>query len=360
MHDPARRHAARSSRRSTYDFGVRPAPRDPPRPRRSASTTTATTTAATGINVESVHRRRGHAAPGEDDRRTGRTCTCASAIPTRPITGVHRYAITYTVQGAPQTFADHDELYWDAIGNQWPYPITNAHVTVTGPQPITARRVLRGTAGQLAPVRQRRRRATRREHASRLRAAVPRGRTRASRSWSRIPKGTIQPPPATDPRTNARRSRTRSRSRRSRPGSAADSRRSGIAFVVVLATRRGRDRRFTGSAVDAAMGNDDGRRGAGADPRTASAGRSSSSRPTNIRPGQVGTLVDEQANLLDVTASIVDLAVRGFLTITELEPAKHERHPDYELTATPGKGKGTLLAVRAAAPARAVRQPATR
>ena len=33
--------------------------------------------------------------------------------------------------------------------------------------------------------------------------------------------------------------------------------------------------------------------------------------PDGIRPGQVGTLLDEQANLLDVTATIVDLAVRG-------------------------------------------------
>src|SRR5262249_34401415 len=65
--------------------------------------------------------------------------------------------------------------------------------------------------------------------------------------------------------------------------------------------------------------------------------------PDGVRPGQVGTLIDEQANLLDVTATIVDLAVRGWLTITELEPKKHEHHPDYELTATPAKGKGTLL-----------------
>ena len=53
-------------------------------------------------------------------------------------------------------------------------------------------------------------------------------------------------------------------------------------------------------------------------------------------PGQVGTLVDEHANLVDVTATIVDLAVRGWLTITDLDK-------DYELTANPTVGKGTLL-----------------
>jgi uncharacterized membrane protein len=44
-----------------------------------------------------------------------------------------------------------------------------------------------------------------------------------------------------------------------------------------------------------------------------------------------------------VTASIVDLAGRGWLPIAEVEPDAHSRHPDYELTATPGTGKGTPL-----------------
>ena len=35
--------------------------------------------------------------------------------------------------------------------------------------------------------------------------------------------------------------------------------------------------------------------------------------PEDMRPGQMGTLIDEQANILDVTATIVDLAVRGYL-----------------------------------------------
>ncbi|HEU5156920.1 MAG TPA: DUF2207 domain-containing protein [Streptosporangiaceae bacterium] len=40
--------------------------------------------------------------------------------------------------------------------------------------------------------------------------------------------------------------------------------------------------------------------------------------PDGVRPGQVGTLVDEQADVIDVTATIVDLAVRGYLLIEEL------------------------------------------
>ncbi|MGH2554621.1 MAG: DUF2207 domain-containing protein, partial [Actinomycetota bacterium] len=35
--------------------------------------------------------------------------------PDRTITGPHTYTITYRVQGALNGFADHDELYWNAI-----------------------------------------------------------------------------------------------------------------------------------------------------------------------------------------------------------------------------------------------------
>src|SRR4030095_3534436 len=40
--------------------------------------------------------------------------------------------------------------------------------------------------------------------------------------------------------------------------------------------------------------------------------------PEDLRPGQVGTLVDEEANTLDVSATIVDLAVRKYLVIEEI------------------------------------------
>lgn len=50
------------------------------------------------------------------------------------------------------------------------------------------------------------------------------------------------------------------------------------------------------------------------------------------QPGVVGTLIDERADLKDLTASIVDLAVRGYLVIEELTK-KHSWTPqDYKLT----------------------------
>ncbi|QXJ24004.1 DUF2207 domain-containing protein [Actinomadura graeca] len=43
--------------------------------------------------------------------------------------------------------------------------------------------------------------------------------------------------------------------------------------------------------------------------------------PDGVRPGQIGTLIDEQADVIDVTATIVDLAVRGYLLIEEEDRA---------------------------------------
>lgn len=47
--------------------------------------------------------------------------------------------------------------------------------------------------------------------------------------------------------------------------------------------------------------------------------------PNGVRPGQVGTLLDEQADVVDVTATIVDLAVRGYLLIEELPHGRSAR-----------------------------------
>ena len=44
----------------------------------------------------------------------------------------------------------------------------------------------------------------------------------------------------------------------------------------------------------------------------------------SVRPGEVGTLVDERVDPIDVTATLLDLAVRGHLLITELpRPSGH-------------------------------------
>lgn len=50
--------------------------------------------------------------------------------PNKTITGVQRYAIFYNVSGALTYFSDHVELYWNATGNDWEVPINRAAATI--------------------------------------------------------------------------------------------------------------------------------------------------------------------------------------------------------------------------------------
>ncbi|MFI6602797.1 DUF2207 domain-containing protein [Nonomuraea sp. NPDC050536] len=64
--------------------------------------------------------------------------------------------------------------------------------------------------------------------------------------------------------------------------------------------------------------------------------------PDGVRPGQIGTLVDEQADVVDVTATIVDLAVRGYLRIDE-QPRQTYDAPDWLLVRLPNASILALL-----------------
>ncbi len=52
------------------------------------------------------------------------------------VTGVHTYIIDYEVKGAVEGFSDHDEVYWNVTGNAWEVPIEQVAVTVHVPEEI--------------------------------------------------------------------------------------------------------------------------------------------------------------------------------------------------------------------------------
>lgn len=54
--------------------------------------------------------------------------------------------------------------------------------------------------------------------------------------------------------------------------------------------------------------------------------------PEDLRPAQMGLILDERADPLDATATIIDLAVRGYLHITEIPKAGFFGHKDWKLT----------------------------
>src|SRR5690606_31656779 len=53
------------------------------------------------------------------------------------ITGQHTYVISYRIRGALNGFPSHDELYWNAIGLEWPVPIDEVTARVVMPAEIT-------------------------------------------------------------------------------------------------------------------------------------------------------------------------------------------------------------------------------
>ena len=52
------------------------------------------------------------------------------------ITGLHTYIITYLVSGALTYYSDHDELYWNSTGNDWPVNLENINTTVHMPSEV--------------------------------------------------------------------------------------------------------------------------------------------------------------------------------------------------------------------------------
>jgi len=53
--------------------------------------------------------------------------------------------------------------------------------------------------------------------------------------------------------------------------------------------------------------------------------------PDGIRPGQLGTVVDETADVVDITATLLDLAVRNYLLIEELPRERQFGKLDWQL-----------------------------
>ncbi len=60
----------------------------------------------------------------------------------------------------------------------------------------------------------------------------------------------------------------------------------------------------------------------GRDPKKRTTEMAQYDPPAGLTPGEMGTLFDERANHRDIVATIVDMAVRGFLTITQVEEKK--------------------------------------
>jgi uncharacterized membrane protein len=280
----------------------------------------------TPLNVESVSASPGTPAGYHVSGVSGGKTEIKIGDPDHTITGVHTYTIVYTVEDALNGFRDHDELVWNAIGDEWSVPIDQATVTVLAPGAIQEVGCAAGPTGSFAACD----RAKVHGDAARF-AQASLYPYEALTVVVALPKGVVAAP---KPHLRERWSLDRAFART--PATLGAS--GGLLLLLLggfgwLLWRRGRDRRYVGSPVDQTMGN----RGGPTEPvpvleRTVTPVEFAP--PADLRPGQVGTIVDERANTLDVTSTIVDLAVRGYLTIEEIPKEGMFGKPDWTLHRT--------------------------
>jgi uncharacterized membrane protein len=279
------------------------------------------------LHVESVEATGGASADYEVTQEPGGITRIKIGDPDETVTGLHTYTIVYTVEAAMNGFRDHDELYWNAIGEYWEVPVESATAIVSSPSAIVDITCYAGPVPSTASC----------DKARILEDGT--ARLRQSNLFSfeaftvvvSLPKGAVAEP---HPRLVEPWSINRAFARTS-----ATLGLSGGLLVLLLAGSgwllwsRGRDRRFVGSPIDQTMGNATG--DAQAVPLfERGVAPVEFAPPEDLRPGQIGTIMDEQANTLDVTATIVDLAVRGYLTIEEIPKEGWFGKPDWTLHRT--------------------------
>ncbi|MEJ7582924.1 MAG: DUF2207 domain-containing protein [Acidimicrobiales bacterium] len=249
--------------------------------------------------------------PSEEDQK-GSEVVLKIGDPDRTVSGVRTYQIAYTLSRALNHFPDHDELYLNINGNGWDVPIAEATGTVSVPGEVSQVACFAGPAGSSLPCTE----SGRGDGGSATFSEQALGPGEGLTVVVGFPVGVVQPTPT--PQLDKRWSPAEAFALR--PDTmipAGGLTAAAIGGFVFLLTRVGRDRRFAGSAVDASFGNVDGASEL-APLRESDPIPVEFIPPDKIRPGQVGTLIDEQANTLDVTATIIDLAVRGYLRITEI------------------------------------------
>jgi uncharacterized membrane protein len=189
--------------------------------------------------------------------------------------------LRYRAKNGLRFFEDHDELYWNVTGDEWDVPIQAASARIELPPGATGLRAIAfngayGSTAQDAEVD---------TAGTTVRVTLTRplgfheGLT-AVVGWD---KGLVAEPTETDRAL----------------GFLASNWPLGIPIAVLLGMfalwrRVGRDPRRLPVAVQY-------------------------DAPDSLTPAEAGTLIDESADMRDITATVVDLAVRGFLKIEERE-----------------------------------------
>jgi hypothetical protein len=220
--------------------------------------------------------------------RTGGFVRVRIGDPDRFVTGRQVYVITYDAENGVLFFPDHDELYWNVTGNDWPAPIESAVATATvagkgGSLNIEARcytgpRGSREDACSVSPLPDGAAFVSTREFRAGEGMTIVLG-------WE---KGVVRPPSAWK---TALFGLDLSRNWVFAAPLAA------LLYMCILWYRKGKDPATNDPLVVAyAPPDEDGR---------------------PFLPAEIGALLDEKLDPRDITASVVNLAVKQYLTIVE-------------------------------------------
>jgi uncharacterized membrane protein YgcG len=243
--------------------------------------------------------------------------------PDRTISGEHSYTLTYRVDGALNGFADRDELYWNAVGTEWGVPIEDVDVEVRAPTALQRIACFAGPLGSNRPC-----------VTSDLQGDTATFAQPGLNPYEAItvvvgfPAGVVPTPkPILEERWSLARAFSATPVTLGVAGGLLALLLAGLGYLLWA---NGRDRRAIGSPIDIAYATSH----EGEQPVPLFEQGTypvEYAPPDDIRPGQVGTLIDEVANPLDVTATIVDLAVRGYLRIEEIPKRWFLGKPDWRL-----------------------------
>jgi uncharacterized protein (TIGR04222 family) len=249
------------------------------------------------------------------------------------VTGKQTYVIEYDVKGVVNSFSDHQELYWNAIGDEWDVWIDRATAMVEGPAAVQKVACFKGVQGSTETCE-----------------GTIDGNGVATFTGSELvtwqgmtvvasfPSGTF---PHAAPILKEK--QTLARAFSVTPLTTVG----GLAIlgvvgggIISMVSRRGRDERYLGVIPGLQPGLNQEHSVSRVPLMRRDPIAVQFTPPEGMRPGQLGTLIDEQANVVDVTATIVDLAVRGWLKIEEVDKPGMFRSGDWllvEVTPAPSE-----------------------
>lgn len=236
------------------------------------------------------------------------------------VSGKQNYTIKYLVRGVLRNFQDYDELYWNVTGNNWEVPINKATSTVILPKgEILSATCYQGPVGS-------------KQSCSKADKEV----TQANFSAENLSAGSgltvaVGYPAGLVPliRVEAPQSVGEVLFTPINLAAAVAVLLVGLAAVYSLWWHKGRDFWVRKRYIDDPLAKHE------AKPISASETIVVEfTPPEDLRPGEIGALQDQTADTLDITATIVDLANRGFLIVTEKNKTWLFGSKDYILKST--------------------------